>query len=117
MIPSRPDHFFSGIAFTCAVVGVVGFFMLQIGRFLTPPKLFITNPTDGLMVRQPVVAFAGYLKESVRLTINGEVVYVEPETHEFNETVPLLIGENTFIFQAQDRLGRVREVVRRIYRF
>lgn len=117
MIPSRPDHFLSRIAFLCALAGVAGFFAWQIGRFFTGPKITVVNPADALMIRDETLTLAGSLKETARLTINGEVVYVDPERYEFQETVPLLTGENTFVFRAEDRLGRVREVVRIVYRF
>lgn len=117
MIPSRPDHFLSRIAFLSAMVGVAGFFTWQIGRFFTPPRVIVVNPKDALMTRDESLTLAGSLKETARLTINGEAVYVDPERYEFQETAPLLTGENTFVFRAEDRLGRVREVVRRVYRF
>lgn len=117
LIPSRPDHISRRIAFACAVMAVVSFFAWQIGRFFSPPKLLIAGPAETLLREQSVFVFTGHLRESARLTINGEIVYVEPETYEFQETVPLRPGENTFVFRVEDRLGRVREVVRRVYRF
>jgi hypothetical protein len=116
MIPSR-ENFFGRIAFICAAAAVLGFFAWQINRFFTPPKIFIASPADGLMTREPAIALSGSLKESARLTINGQVLYVKPESREFHETISLLTGENVFVLKAEDRLGRIREVVRRVYRF
>lgn len=105
------------LAVLSAALGAGIFFLWHLALFLSPPTLSVAAPAADLFTREGYLPSEGSVEPETRLTLNGQVVYVDPETSRFRELLPLREGENVFVFRAEGRFGKTREVIRRVYRF
>lgn len=99
-----------------AFIGVAVFFIWHLTLFFAPPTLTIEDPEDNHFTEAAEIVFSGSIEQEQSLTVNGEVVYISTVHSTFQVRAPLAKGENKFVFEAKDKLGRVRRVVRRVYR-
>ena len=74
----------------------------------TPPYLAIFSPTDGALVDEPRLEFAGETEPGARLVVNGTPVEVRPDGGFAiaRKTAP---GLNTLVFEAVDAAGNRTE--------
>jgi hypothetical protein len=93
------------------------YFILNFGRIFGEPILIITNPANDIPV--PIMTsstflFAGSVKNTDELLINGEKININPDGS-WTKDVALSPGLNTFEIQAKKSLGKKITVVKKIY--
>lgn len=72
----------------------------------TAPIVSVTNPVDGSTTNQANQSISGTLNEAATLTINGQIVTVNPDLT-FSAAATLVEGTNTITFQATDTANNV----------
>ncbi len=87
---------------------------LRVVKDSTPPKLSVTFPNEGLIVKESLVTVKGSTEEGALVKVNGGGVSYEGRN--FKAEVRLLIeGENTITIDAYDALKNHVQVVYRVY--
>ena len=76
---------------------------------VTPPRIELSRPVDGLVTAEPEQVFEGSLGEPASLTLNGVPVAVDGQAF-VHGPVPLQEGENAFVLTAADRAGNASEL-------
>ncbi len=87
--------------------------VVSVLRDLTPPLISLTTPPEEASSNEPDVVFEGTLDDSTaRLTLNGELVPVDPATGAFRVTAPLIGPEGRYKLEALDNANNRSEVSR-----
>lgn len=87
---------------------------VRVVRDSNPPKLTVTFPEDGAIVKDPLVTVRGTTEEGALVKVNGGGVSFDGRT--FTAEVRLLIeGENTITIDAYDTLKNHVQMVFRVY--
>lgn len=75
------------------VMVFVGYFVLQIRNFLSPPKVVIVAPTQSVFYREDKIKIMGKTEKEALIMVRGERVYPNLEG-EFEFQYPLKPGNN-----------------------
>lgn len=106
--PSWKRHLF--------IIGVVvalgtlflGYAGLQLKNYFAPPKLAITQPQEGIVLKGPMIQVKGWVSADSSVWVNDELAEVFPNG-EFRINISLLSGENTLIVKAENRRKKTTE--------
>jgi parallel beta-helix repeat protein len=94
--------------------GNVRLVMLRVVKDSTPPRLNVTFPTDGLVVKDPLVTVRGSTEEGALVKVNGGGVSFDGRS--FSAEVRLTTeGENTIVIDAYDPLKNHVQLVFKVY--
>lgn len=96
----------AGLILSLAVLGIAW----QWWHLSQPPELTLTSPTENQVIQNPVEV-TGHTQVENTVTINTEVVSIDPEGN-FSASLHLLPGDRTLVIEATDQRGRTRQVVR-----
>lgn len=95
------------------VVGLILYIASGIHRFLAPPDLVITEPKPDSRVTKNSLLVAGETDPTASLTINGELVTIEPNGR-FKRDIAVIPGLNTLEFVVINRVGKETKQMRKI---
>lgn len=95
------------------VMGLVLYIVSGIRSFLAPPKLVIESPKADTRVTANTVSVNGETDPVASLTINGEIVPIEPDG-KFTRNISVIPGLNTLEFVAINRVGKEAKQTRKI---
>ena len=76
---------------------------------VTPPRIELSRPADGLVTPEAEQIFEGSLSEPASLALNGSPVALDGQAF-VHGPVPLQEGENVFVLTAVDRAGNTGEL-------
>ena len=86
----------------------------EVVRDTLPPDIAILAPVSGYRTLEATVSFIGITEANATLTINGVTVPLEEGNFTYEEG--LEAGDNTFLLEARDTAGNVKQTVVRVYR-
>lgn len=95
------------------VIGLIAYIAGGVVAFLAPPNLKIFQPEPDSRVTSNNLIVAGVTDPAVSLSINGELVTVDP-AGQFKREIALNPGLNTLEFVAINRIGKETRAVRHI---
>ncbi len=96
------------------ILAILGFFAINIGRFLGIPSINITSPSlDGTIVNNSNMDLTGKINPKDKLTINGEDVPVDGNG-DFDYQFLLQPGPNSIEFKVKRLLGKTTTVTRQV---
>jgi parallel beta-helix repeat protein len=96
------------------LAGNVRLVSVRVVRDSTPPQLTVTFPTEGLVVKDPLVTVRGSTEEGALVKVNGGGVSFNGRS--FTAEVRLTTeGENTIIIDAYDGLKNHVQMVFKVY--
>ncbi|MBN1585775.1 helix-turn-helix domain-containing protein [Candidatus Uhrbacteria bacterium] len=98
----------------CAIgLGLVGYFWWSVANIVTPPKIVLSAPADGLVTEDRSVTVKGMTEREVDLLINGKAVATDGHGF-FRDELNLAEGLNTITIAGSKKHSRVTTVIRRI---
>ncbi|OGV91346.1 hypothetical protein A3A66_03010 [Microgenomates group bacterium RIFCSPLOWO2_01_FULL_46_13] len=89
---------------------IIGFFVRQVYVFTAAPRVTVTAPVEGAVVRSPIVV-EGETVTDAMVAINNKEVVVDSQG-KFRTELQLSLGEHTIVVVATDRRGKARTVQR-----
>lgn len=95
------------------VIGLITYIAGGVIAFLAPPSLKIFQPESESRVASNTMIVAGQTDPAVSLSINGELVTVDP-TGYFKREIALTPGLNTLELVAINRIGKETRAVRHV---
>lgn len=99
--------------FSVVVVSLLLFLGFHIKNVLTPPNLLVLSPENGYISNNNLVDVNGKTDPEIQITINDELVKND-ENGNFNQSINLLPGINTFVIEAKNKHGKTTEEVRNV---
>lgn len=99
-----------GILFILLVLAVLIGYVGYQGRFLLVGPQIALLDAPPLSTEQNVVTFTGTTANITRLRLNGRQIFTDQNGH-FDELVALTPGANIITIEAEDRYGRLTQVV------
>jgi len=93
---------------------ILGLFSWRIFGFFSGGDFTISNIPDEYIVTNPEFTIRGIVDTSSQLAVNGEIVYSDKEGN-FEKTVALHPGFNTFTFTVKRVLGKERRFMKQIF--
>ena len=96
------------------VLAIVVYFSYALRHVWGGPELVIIKPAENFVIDQERVRVSGSVEEGADVFLNGRALAVG-EDGVFGEDALLHKGLNMLEFEAIDRLGKTRKVVRYIY--
>jgi hypothetical protein len=96
------------------VLLVAGLFAWRIFGFFSTGDFAVSNIPDEYIVKNPEFTIYGSVDVSSQLAVNGEIVYSDKEGN-FEKTVALHPGFNTFTFTVKRVLGKERVFTKQIF--
>ena len=96
-----------------AVILVVGYLFYQLNYLVSPPQLKIFEPGSDITVQQSSIFVRGQTEAGVKLTINGQKVYINRDGS-FSQEIKLGQGLNSLIITATNRFGKSSSETRKI---
>ena len=96
-----------------AILIIFGYLIFQYARFTSPPKVTITTPKDGEVVKGKTVHIEGNTETDAKILINGQPVIVS-DNGKF--TIELLVTKDTkeIIVKSISRSGKESTISRKI---
>ena len=96
-----------------AILIIFGYLIFQYARFASPPKVTITTPKDGEVVKGKTVHIEGNTETDAKILINGQPVIVS-DNGKF--TIELLVTKDTkeIIVKSISRSGKESTISRKI---
>lgn len=82
-------------------------------RFLDTPRLYLQEPSDGVVLEEPVIQIKGKAEKESMLTVNGREITID-DAGNFDEKLELAAGVNALEFVVQDRFGKITQEVRHV---
>jgi len=76
-----------------------------------PPQVDITNPAPGSVVTSARTSIKGKTETDAQLTINGEIVYIEPDGSFEHDIRLSKVGKAQISIEAVDPTGNVTEII------
>jgi formylmethanofuran dehydrogenase subunit C len=92
---------FAGIIITL----LVGYGLFQARDLLAGPQITVNSPTDGALLRSPLVQVTGNAENITSIELNDRNITVNQKGR-FKEPVVLAQGYNVVTIEATDRFGR-----------
>ncbi len=83
---------------------------VQVTIDVTPPEIFLQQPTDGSLTSDSAQSFLGALSEAADLSLDDAPVPLDPDLQFSFGPVPLIEGENPFTLLAVDCAGNSGQV-------
>ncbi len=99
--------------FSVIVVGVMGYFIYEIGFLISPPALVIESPAEDIEVMDAKINIKGRVDYDTFVKINDQSIVVGDDGI-FNQEIVLTPGLNILNIKATNRLDKESSVVRRI---
>ncbi len=96
------------VALVCLI-----YILFEMSNIFAPPDLAIANPPDYITIQQDVIEVKGTTNPEASVTINGELVYLDPEGF-FSEEVDLKSGINTITISAKKKRSKATVIERHI---
>ncbi len=85
-------------------------------KLRTGPVVKVNTPEEGIVVKSPTVFIEGGLENVARMFINGKEI-IPQDDNTFAERLLLAPGENTFVIEAYDKLGKkTKKILKIIYK-
>lgn len=101
------------LAVAVALIAILGYFIYQLDFLIASPKLILEYPSQDITIRASSVKIFGQAEYSVKLTINGEQIFVDNEGR-FSQEINLNPGLNVLKINAINRFGKTSEITRYI---
>lgn len=95
------------------VVGLLAYIASGIHGFLAPPKLRVDEPKPDSRVAESSLNIAGETDPAVSLTVNGELITVDP-SGQFKREIALMPGLNNVELVATNRIGKETRLIRKV---
>jgi len=92
---------------------VVGYLAYQLHFLISPPSLTVFEPAPDSIAESSILIVRGEAEMSAKLTINGQMVYVDKDGG-FKQEVTLSQGLNVIRVEAANRFGKTNSVVRQV---
>lgn len=92
---------------------VAGYLAYQLHFLISPPSLSVLEPVADSVVEDSILKVRGEAEISARLTINGQMVYLNKDGS-FQQEVQLSQGLNVIRVEAANRFGKTSLVVRQV---
>ena len=92
---------------------VVGYLAYQLHFLISPPSLTVFEPTPDSIAENSILTVRGEAEISAKLTINGQMVYVDKDGS-FKQEMTLSQGLNVIRVEAANRFGKTNSVVRQV---
>jgi len=92
---------------------VAAYLAYQLHFLISPPSLTVLEPAPDSIVENSVLTVKGEAEISARLTINGQMVYVNKDGS-FKQEITLNQGLNVIRIEAANRFGKTNLVVRQV---
>jgi len=92
---------------------VAGYLAYQLHFLISPPGLSVFEPAPDSMTENAVLTVKGETEVSAKLTINGQMVYVDKDGR-FQQEMTLSQGLNVIRIEAANRFGKTNLVVRQV---
>jgi len=92
---------------------VLGYLAYEVHFLISPPGLLISTPSQDQITENSVMVVAGEVEPTAKLTINGQIVYVEKDG-KFQQEINLSQGLNVIKIEAANRLGKKNSVIRQV---
>ena len=103
-----------GILTTIVVfIFVVGYLFYQLSFLMHPPKLTVFEPANDMAAAQSAIVVSGRSEPGVKLTINGQEVYINKDGG-FSQEVNLNQGLNLIVISAVNRFGKSSSETRKV---
>ncbi|MBM5789602.1 helix-turn-helix domain-containing protein [Candidatus Parcubacteria bacterium] len=99
--------------FVLAAVSVMFYLGGQVRTIVTPPALYVFEPTDGFVTKQAAVIVTGSVKEDATVTVNGTKVLLDKEGA-FEMEVALERGLNVIKIESVKRYSKTHTEYRRV---
>jgi len=101
------------LAAIAAVIFVVGYLFYQLNFLMRAPKLAIYEPANDLTMEQSAITVTGQSEPGVKLTINGQEVYIDKDGG-FSQEINLNQGLNLIVISAVNRFGKSSSETRKV---
>jgi len=92
---------------------VAGYLAYQLHFLISPPSLAVFEPASDSVVENSALTVKGEAEISAKLTINGQVVYLDKDGG-FKQEITLNQGLNIIKIEAANRFGKISSVVRQV---
>jgi len=99
--------------FSVVVASLLLFLGFHVKNVLTPPSLVVLAPENGFISNSNFVDVNGKTDPEIQITINNEAVKND-ENGNFNQSINLLPGINTFVIEAKNKHGKTTEEIRNV---
>ncbi|MBI4920099.1 helix-turn-helix domain-containing protein [Candidatus Azambacteria bacterium] len=96
------------------LISLLAYLVYQFKFLVGPPNLAI-SPKEDIIVKQESITVDGKTDSGIRLTINGENIFVSSDGG-FSKEVRLADGVNSIEVQATNNFGKTSKIVRQIFR-
>lgn len=93
---------------------VIGYLAYQLHFLISPPSLSVFEPAQDLITENSVLLVSGEAELTVKLTINGQIVYVDKDDGSFKQEIILSQGLNVIKIEAANRFGKTNSVMRQV---
>jgi cytoskeletal protein RodZ len=85
----------------------IGYIFFQVTSIYGTPKLIVSEPKDGQKISSSAVAVSGQTDPGTSLTINDQLILVNPETGNFNAMVSVNPGQKDLSFVASNKFKKI----------
>jgi len=104
---------FSIFAVLLAVFIFLFYLGWQVYQFASPPELEIIEPSSDLTIFENHIMIKGRVSRGAKVMLNNSEILTN-ENYEFEKQINLQSGINILNFKAENRLGKNREIIRKI---
>jgi len=95
-------------------VSLTGYLFYQVFVTLGKPRLVVTLPGEGVMVKEPEIAIVGQSDPDATVLVGGDLVTITKEG-DFKTRISLFPGENKIKIEAVSRRGKKSEILRKVF--
>ncbi len=92
---------------------VAGYLAYQLHFLISPPSLAVFEPASDSIAGNSVLMVRGEVESTAKLTINGQMIYVDKDGS-FKQEVILSRGLNVIRIEAANRFGKTNSIVRQV---
>ncbi|MDI6820571.1 MAG: helix-turn-helix domain-containing protein [Patescibacteria group bacterium] len=96
------------------IVLILLYVIIRLPSILGKPPLTLANIANNAIVTNPEYQITGKINPSDKLTINNGIVFADPEGN-FQKTIKLDPGFNTFEFKVKNILGRETALTKQVF--
>jgi hypothetical protein len=111
--PSWSPKLTFAIGLGVIVCGILGYLVFQYIQFKSPPRIEVTSPIDGQVVRGDSVLVFGSADIDAKITVDNQPVLVDDEGN-FSVNIDIIPTTSKIIIKATSRSGKETVVERKI---
>lgn len=95
------------------VIAIVAYLVFQYIRFMTPPPLVVSDPSEGDIVTTRVIEVVGKTDQDATIEVNGQPAIIDQDG-KFIEEIEMAEGTDKIIIKAVSRSGKETVVERNV---